>query len=154
MNQETKTRYKAVIMSHFKQPKNKRSGSFPEHYFVARGRNPSCGDDIEIGVQVGRPEDGSEQTIAEAGFRGRGCSICLASASMLTESVLGKSEDSALRLVEQMKHSVSGQNAELDSIPEALKPLSAVAAHPARHRCVLLAWNALEEAINQRHNKT
>ena len=109
---------------------------------VRRGRNPRCGDDLEVGVDF----DGDRLT--QVRFHGRGCSICIASASMMTEAVTGLSRGEANKRYEEMKAWFSAGQDEARPEPHAsLVALSAVREYPARRRCVLLAWEALHEAL-------
>ena len=102
--------------------------------------NPLCGDVIELMLRV---EGGS---IAEARFLGRGCSISLASASMLTGRVLGKSLEQALELSGKFTHLLHGDGALLsDDDLGDLRTLAGVSKFPVRIKCALLAWNCLEE---------
>lgn len=133
------TVYKEALLDHYRHPRNKADTS--DAQVTARGRNPRCGDDLEVGVDF----EGS--TVSRVRFRGRGCSICIASASMMTEAASGKTLDEAGRLsalVDQWMANASLDDAE---VPELLRPLSPVRAMAARRRCVMLAWEALNEAL-------
>lgn len=133
--------YKEVLMDHFKNPRNK--GDLSDAQFVARGSNPRCGDDLEVGVTL----DGNQ--LSKVAFRGRGCSVCLASASMMTEAVTGKDRDQAEQLFNQVNDWFDPEQSE-QAEPESdtLKALNAVRHHPARRKCVLLAWQAMHDALN------
>lgn len=128
--------YKDVLMDHYRNPRNR--GDLANADVVRRGSNPRCGDDIEVGVNF------DEGMLDKVKFRGRGCSVCLASASMMTETVTGKSKQDAHQLAEEMK---SWINADGEEPLESLRPLEAVRSHSARKRCVLLAWEALDDAL-------
>lgn len=147
MNQEKKSLYKAELLDHFKRPRNKQQGPFPDNVLTARGRIPRCGDDIEIGVEVSG--DDSNQHVDYVGFRGRGCSVCLASASMMTEAVKGATVETASALGLQMQKWVDNALEDDLAIPELLLPLEAVKDHPARKKCVMLCWNALGELLTK-----
>jgi len=133
--------YKSVLLDHFRHPRNK--GDLEGADIVCRGSNPRCGDEIEVGLFF----QGS--FIDKVKFRGRGCSICIASASMMTEVVSGRSTDEARQLCDSMQNWF-GQSSglEISEAPEELEALSAVREYPARRRCVLLSWEALSDAIN------
>jgi nitrogen fixation NifU-like protein len=96
---------------------------------------------VEIGVRF----DGDK--LAKVAFAGRGCSICIASASMMTEAVMGKNRNEASGLYRQITDWFS-DDAGTQQIAPALQALAAVRAYPARKRCVLLAWQALNEALS------
>jgi len=135
-----KTIYKEVLMDHYRNPRNK--GDLTEAEVVRRGSNPRCGDDIEVGVNF------DNETLDKVMFRGRGCSVCLASASMMTENVRGKSKVDAHKLVEGMRSWFGGESAHSNDSPaDSLAALDAVRGHSARKRCVLLAWEALDDAL-------
>ena len=152
MNQAKKSLYKAELLDHFKRPRNRHQGPFPEQTLTARGSIPRCGDDIEIGVELAVKSGG--QYIDHAGFRGRGCSVCLASASMMTEAVKGASSETALGLSQLMQQWVDNELENDAVIPSSLLPLDAVKAHPARKKCVMLCWNALNEILSNQTIKS
>ena len=128
---------RAVLLDHYHRPR--RRGKLPQADAVRRGRNPRCGDDIEVAVRF----DGDR--IADARFEGRGCSICLASASMLAEAATGCSRAQMLELIARVR--ACFEEGSEQSLPSPLDALCLVRVHPARHRCVLLSWQAMEEAL-------
>ncbi len=128
--------YKEVLMDHYRNPRNR--GDLSEAEIVRRGSNPRCGDDIEVGINF------ENSNLGKVMFRGRGCSVCLASASMMTEVVTGKSKQDAQLLAEGMRSWFSADGEKPD---ETLEALEAVRGHSARTRCVLLAWEALDDAL-------
>ena len=138
----TKNLYKSVLLDHFHHPRNK--GDLEGADIVRRGSNPRCGDEVEVGLYI------HDNFIDKVKFRGRGCSICIASASMMTEAVSGRSVDEAQYLSDSM-NGWFGQSTgtEMSEAPAELEALSAVRDYPARRRCVLLSWEALTEAINE-----
>jgi len=132
--------YKEVLLDHFRHPRNK--GELAGADIVRRGSNPRCGDDIEVGLFL------RGDTLESAKFRGRGCSVCIASASLMTEAVSGRRRAEAQRCCEQMRAWFGpGDDAGAAGPSGDLQALSAVRAYPARHRCVLLPWEALSEAL-------
>jgi len=132
--------YKAVLLEHFRHPRNQ--GELAGADMVRRGSNPRCGDDIEVGLFL------REDRLESVKFRGRGCSLCIASSSLMTEAVTGRSRAEARRLCEQMQSWLGhGAGAQLAEPPSALEALSAVRGYPARRRCVLLPWEALSAAL-------
>lgn len=133
--------YKSVLLEHFHHPRNK--GDLSDADIVRRGSNPRCGDEVEVGVYL------EGQHIDKVRFRGRACSVCIASASMMTEAVSGKRADEARHLCDEMQAWFGqGSGDELQATPEDLQALSAVREYPARRRCVLLSWEALADAID------
>ncbi|MEJ2381438.1 MAG: SUF system NifU family Fe-S cluster assembly protein [Gammaproteobacteria bacterium] len=136
----TSSLYKQVLLDHYRHPHN--CGELGGADVVRRGSNPRCGDDVEVGVYY----DGD--TVREVRFRGRGCSVCIASASLMTDTVRGKQRDEVQRLAREMHQWFSsGEGEQVPEPPESLQALSAVRQYPARRRCVLLAWDALDDAL-------
>lgn len=134
------TLYKEVLLEHFHHPRNK--GDLKGADMVRRGSNPRCGDDVEVGVFM----HGNQLETVK--FRGRGCSVCIAASSMMTEVVSGSSRSEARHLCEQMQTWFGrGDGAEVAEPPHDLQALAAVRDYPARRRCVLLSWEALADAL-------
>lgn len=135
--------YQEMILDHYRRPRNK--GEIPEADETIVMKNPLCGDEITIQVR----HDGD--TIADIGFSGRGCSISQASASMMTQLVKGKRLDEVESLRARFRDMVMGNEAVKDDQSlGSLRALSGVARFPARVKCALLAWNALEESMARR----
>jgi len=131
--------YKALVLDHFHNPRNK--GDLDGMDRVSRGSNPRCGDEIEVGI---RTADG---VLNRVGFRGRGCSICLASASIMSECASGLMIAEAQRLVRRMRDWFDDEQSPAPS-NTSLAALGALREHPARKKCVLLAWIALDEILS------
>ena len=134
--------YKEALLEHFRHPCNHRKEPFEPGFVTARGRNPRCGDDVEVGLLI---DDGK---VTASGFRGRGCSICMASTSMLVESVAGHDVVGLRHLHKQ----VIGWGEEKATLPDTLEALDAVRSSPSRKKCALLGWNALGEILEQSSN--
>jgi nitrogen fixation protein NifU and related proteins len=131
--------YQDVILEHSKAPRNFRE--LPAANHKAEGYNPLCGDHFTIYLDL---EDGS---IRDVTFQGAGCAISKASASMMTQSVKGKSKEEAAKLFERFHSLVTG-HAEGDS--EALGKLAVfagVSEFPVRVKCASLAWHTLMAAM-------
>ncbi|MGA9172884.1 MAG: SUF system NifU family Fe-S cluster assembly protein [Thermoactinomyces sp.] len=137
--------YRRVIMDHYQRPRNK--GRIEEGAVTVDLNNPTCGDRISLQMRV---EDG---VIQEAKFLGEGCSISLASASMMTEAVKGLKVEEALELVALFSKMMQGEEVDLDKFPlEDIEALMGVAKFPARIKCATLAWKALEQGVrNDKH---
>jgi nitrogen fixation NifU-like protein len=131
--------YREVILDHHHSPRNR--GQL-EHPTARVGLfNPSCGDQVQLDLLV---EDGR---IADIRFSGQGCSISMASASMLTEAVKGKPVGEALALARGFKAFVTGQPS---PVPLGeLEALQGVSRFPSRVKCATLAHNALEKALTE-----
>jgi nitrogen fixation protein NifU and related proteins len=135
--------YQEMILDHYRRPRNK--GVLENADASVEMKNPLCGD--EIGLQVSFDGDG----VGDLRFSGRGCSISLASASMMTQLVKGKSASEIDAIRTRFRELMLGDaTAATDTRLGSLRALSGVARFPARVKCALLAWNALESALAQR----
>jgi nitrogen fixation NifU-like protein len=135
--------YQELILDHYRRPRNK--GTLEKADASAEAKNPLCGD--EIGLQVAFDGD----CVCDLKFSGRGCSISQASASMMTQLVKGKTTEEIEAIRKQFRDLMLG-NAAAANDPQLgpLRALSGVARFPARVKCALLAWNALESALAER----
>ena len=135
--------YREVILDHYRSPRNKRPlGDTP---IDVHRNNPLCGDDITVRVQMG--PDGRA---ADAAFEGQGCSISQASASMLTDSVAGKTTSDALALVTEFRSMMErGTEPDEDQFGD-LMALKGVVKYPVRIKCAVLGWDVLQEALEQK----
>jgi nitrogen fixation NifU-like protein len=132
--------YQEVILDHYRKPRNK--GDVEDVTHTITLNNPLCGDviDLLIRVQGGR--------IADIGFKGKGCSISQASASMMTERLKGKTVDEALGLSTTFTRMLHGEEAAAAYAGLGdLRALQGVSKFPVRVKCALLAWNCLEELV-------
>ena len=135
--------YQEMILDHYRRPRNK--GTLENADASVEMKNPLCGD--EIGLQVAFDGD----SVCDLKFSGRGCSISQASASMMTQLVKGKSKDEIDAIRKHFRDLMMGDaSAAEDPRLGSLRSLSGVARFPARVKCALLAWNALETAIAER----
>lgn len=133
--------YRQVILDHSSHPHHR--GNLGKSNVKIEMNNPTCGDVIHLEVDV---KDGVIQDIA---FDGSGCSISTASASMMTDIVIGKKIAEVGDLSVMFSKLVQGED-----VPDAEKlgdaaMLSGVAKFPARIKCATLAWKALDQAVNQ-----
>lgn len=132
--------YKARLLQHFKRPNNR--GGLAGADYRARGWNPLCGDEIEVAVFC------AGRQLRQVRFEGRGCSVCIASASMMTEAAAGLDRARLRRLIAALRGWLAGASPEYPAaLPAGLLPLAPVRELPARGKCVLLCWDALEEAL-------
>ncbi|MBD8016332.1 SUF system NifU family Fe-S cluster assembly protein [Microbacterium sp. APC 3898] len=131
--------YRRVIMDHYKTPRNK--GTIENNSVNIEMNNPTCGDRIHLTLQV---EDG---IVKDAKFDGEGCSISMASASMMTQAVKGQEIDTALRLSGIFSDMMLGKEYD-DSIDLGdIEALQGVSQFPARIKCATLAWKAMEKGV-------
>ncbi|WP_044641049.1 Fe-S cluster assembly sulfur transfer protein SufU [Risungbinella massiliensis] len=137
--------YRRVIMDHYQSPRNR--GTIENGAVSIDLNNPTCGDRITLQMTV------ADGKITEAKFSGEGCSISLASASMMTEAVKGLELPKALELVDLFSRMMLGEEVDVDQFPlEDIEALTGVAKFPARIKCATLAWKALEKGIEE-HQK-
>src|SRR5688500_2308130 len=135
--------YQEMILDHYRKPRNK--GELPDADASVLMKNPLCGDEITLHVRFG------ENAIEDVTFSGRGCSISQASASMMTQLLKGRELDEVETLRARFRDMVMGdEKAAADSSLGSLRALSGVARFPARVKCALLAWNALDTALEKR----
>ena len=135
--------YQQVILDHNRTPRNWGALDRPTHH--AEGHNPLCGDRFEVALEL--TADG---TIADIRFRGSGCAISKASASMMTAAVKGLRQAAAERLLEQFRGLVTG---DLDPARDPhqlgkLKVFSGIRQFPARVKCATLPWHTLQSALD------
>jgi nitrogen fixation NifU-like protein len=143
MLDELRELYQEVILDHGKKPRNFRRPEHPTN--EAAGRNPLCGDQLVVYLDIA-----ADGRIADAAFVGKGCAISMASASMMTEIVKGKTVDEAKALFESFHHMCTDDDAEPvegDEEMEKLQVLSGVRQFPVRVKCATLPWHTLTAAI-------
>jgi nitrogen fixation NifU-like protein len=133
--------YKEVILDHYKNPRNKRE--LPGAELTSSKNNPLCGDDITVFVH------GEGDTLADVAFQGQGCSISQSSASMMTEAVKGRSAEDARALAKDFRDMMSGEHEPDEDEFGDLVALKGVVKYPIRIKCAVLAWDVLQEALEQ-----
>lgn len=141
--------YKQIVMDHYKKPRNK--GKLTEEGALQLPyKNPTCGDVMVLYMNVDE-----NNKIKNIKFEGEGCSISMASCSMMTDLVKGKTVEEAKQSIALFNDMI--KKGELPEDEEALGDalsLSGVHKLRARHNCSLLGWNGLEKALqqNEQHN--
>ncbi|WP_338751002.1 Fe-S cluster assembly sulfur transfer protein SufU [Bacillus sp. FJAT-52991] len=133
--------YRQVIMDHYKNPRNK--GQLEDGSLTIDMNNPTCGDRIHLTLNV---EDGK---VTAAKFDGEGCSISMASASMMTQAVKGKDIETALKLSQIFSDMMQGNDYPDDIDLGDIEALQGVSKFPARIKCATLAWKAMEKGLNE-----
>ncbi|MCM3718813.1 Fe-S cluster assembly sulfur transfer protein SufU [Fictibacillus phosphorivorans] len=135
--------YRQVIMDHYKNPRNK--GVLEDGALNINMNNPTCGDRIQLTLKV---EDGK---IESANFDGEGCSISLASASMMTQAVKGLPVEDALKLAKIFYDMMLGNDYDDESYDLGdIEALQGVSKFPARIKCATLAWKAMEQGVGKK----
>ena len=136
--------YQEVILDHSRHPRNFGAGESANRQ--ARGNNPLCGDRVTVYLAV------HGEHINDARFNARGCAISIASASMMTEMIKGKTVAQAKSLFDRFHTLVAGEsgeaNGDSDEDMAQLASLSGVRAFPTRIKCATLAWHAMSAALD------
>ena len=132
--------YQEIILDHYRNPRNCADlSSIPEENVH---ENPSCGDSVKIHAVL------KDSKIERLEFDGKGCAISVASASMMTELLNGKTVDEAKRLIRDFQSIMRGEadRSKLEELGE-LAALSGVIDFPLRVKCATLSWHALEVTL-------
>ncbi len=132
--------YKDVILDHHRHPRN--FGLVEKPAAQVEGYNPLCGDRVDISIALA---DGKLQ---DCRFRGEGCSICMASASMMTEELIGKSVPEVQKTIDGFRALLKGEECPL-AVEGDLESLVGVRNFPVRIKCALLPWTTLHQAIHK-----
>lgn len=133
--------YQEVILEHSKTPRNYRQLASANH--KAEGFNPLCGDHFTVYLEV------EGDSIRDITFQGSGCAISKASASMMTQSLKGKTTADAEKLFDDFHKLVTGEAKKNGDAKEMgkLAVFSGVVKYPARVKCATLAWHTLHAAL-------
>lgn len=132
--------YQSVIVEHARSPRNFKSVA--EHTHHAAGKNPLCGDEVDLDLVVD-----ATGRITDVGFQGQGCAISRASASLMTQAVKGKTVAEARELFDRFHALVTRQPVDEGSLGR-LAVMRGVAEYPMRVKCATLGWHVLMEALN------
>jgi nitrogen fixation NifU-like protein len=130
--------YQEVVLDHNRHPRNYR---VIERGHQAERHNPICGDRVTVYVDVER------DVIRDVGFQASGCAIVKASASLMTESVIGRTRVETHALIERFHSMITAPPGAPTENLGALSVLSGVRQFPIRVRCAILAWEALRAAL-------
>lgn len=132
--------YRQVIMDHYKHPRNR--GILDQSSLTVEMNNPSCGDRIMLSLYI------EEDQVKDIKFEGEGCSISMASASMMTQAIKGKNVEDALKLANIFSEMVMGNEVDAENLELFdIQALQGVSKFPARVRCATLAWEAMEKGV-------
>ena len=137
---DLKDLYRDVIVDHNRSPRNFRKIAGADR--VQEGFNPLCGDKLTVYIKL----EGDK--IADLSFEGSGCAISVASASLMTERLKGKTRAEALELFDEMHELLAGSVAPSDTESLGkLAALSGVREYPSRVKCASLCWHTLKSAL-------
>jgi len=144
--------YQEVILDHGKRPRNFRDVEDATAH--AHGANPLCGDQLVVYLKVD-----ADGRIDDVSFVGNGCAISVASASLMTELVKGRTVGDAKAMFERFHKMCTGEDSDDDSTLleddlEKLNVLSGVRAFPVRVKCATLPWHTLNAAIDGQDEAT
>jgi nitrogen fixation protein NifU and related proteins len=130
--------YQQVILERYKKPKHRGVTSPIDRQ--QKGHNPSCGDSIQLTLQL----DG--EIITDAKFEGEGCAIAMSSVDLMAEALAGKTIDQALAMIESFQGMMRG-DLEFPHELRKLNVLKGVAQFPVRIKCANLGWHTLRAAL-------
>ena len=131
--------YQETILDHSKRPRNFHVMADANRH--AEGYNPLCGDKLRLYLRV------ENDIVQDASFEGSGCAISTASASLMTESLKGKTREEALKLLDKF-HDLLTTDAAAGKDLGKLVVFCGVRDYPARVKCATLAWHTLKSALN------
>ena len=131
--------YREVILDHFKNSSH--NGELPEAQIRAEGANPLCGDEMTFYLKM------ANGSIQQARFRGKGCAISQAAASMLAAQLERKTVEEATQIIEAMKGLMQGKDPDPSVDLGDLEALSGVRKFPVRIKCAALSWNVVEQGL-------
>ncbi len=139
--------YQQLILDHFRRPRHR--GELPDATVEVQVHNPSCGDEVTLRLRV------EEEVISAVAFQGEGCSISQASASMMSDLLMGRNLDQALALTGRFTALLQGDpGAAQDPSLKDLRALAGVARFPVRVKCALLGFDALRRAVGESRQGT
>ncbi len=123
--------YTEIILDYYKNPRNE--GPLPDATTCAKEDNPLCGDKIRINLKIEKDKKTGKEKISKATFCGKGCAISQASASMLTEKLIGKTPKEIEKITD-----------------EDIKKMLNIPISPAREKCAILCLHAAKKALTER----
>ncbi len=149
---ELRELYRELILDHARSPRH--FGKLPKLTHSAEGLNPLCGDKLKLYLQIA-----NDDRISDAAFEGSGCAISVASASLMTDAIIGMRTDEAVDFANTLIGAVTGKDSRADAGENSredsrlelgkLQALQGVREFPSRVKCATLAWHAMSSAIRQ-----
>ncbi len=142
---DLKDLYQEIIVDHNRAPRNFREIENAD--ITAEGYNPLCGDKLTVYLKL------DNDVISDVSFQGEGCAISVASASLMTDQLMGKTEAEAEKIFETFHELVTDRDSEIDLEKVGkLGALAGVREFPARVKCATLCWHTLNSALDD-HGK-
>ena len=137
--------YQELILEHSKRPHH--AGLRAPFDAEVHHINPTCGDEVTLRVELAG--SGDDAVVGDVSYEARGCSICVASASVLAEEVIGHPVGEALETFEAMRDMLTSRGKVLgdETVIGDGVALSGVSKYPARVKCALLGWTAFTDAL-------
>ena len=142
MNAEIEELYQEVILDHSRRPRN--FGNLADAAVRVHGDNPACGDEIHLGVKFD-----TEGGLQDIKFTGHGCAISQASASLMTMKLRGKNRAEVREMLQAFHNLVTDETSEAPKSLGDLQAMRGVRKFPQRVKCAMLAWRAVEQALEQ-----
>ena len=148
---DLKELYQDIILEHGKSPRN--FGKCEKYTHEAKGHNPLCGDQVHVYLKLNK-----EKNVDDVTFEGTGCAISIASTSIMTELVKGKSLEVAKKIVidflNMIKNTQEIKSNDLDEDQKIkIMSLSGVKQYPMRVKCATLGWHTLTSAIEEKREE-
>lgn len=137
--EELQALYRELILDHARSPRN--FGKLEDATHQAEGINPLCGDKLKLYIDI------NDDRVSRVRFEGSGCAISVASASLLTETVIGMTTAESIQQFNVVVDTLTGNASSADL--GKLTALLGVREFPSRVKCATLAWHALSAAINE-----
>lgn len=138
---DLKDLYREVVLDHNRSPRN--FGRLEPADAAADGHNPLCGDRLHVTVRL------AGERLADLRFEGQGCAISVASASLMSEAVKGRSRGEIEQLYHEVHAMLTGHAAPPPAHLGKLVALAGVAEFPARVKCASLCWHTLHAALER-----
>src|SRR4030095_11357070 len=134
--------YQEVILDHSRRPRN--FGELPNAAVLVHGDNPACGDEIHLAVKFD-----AGRGLEDIKLSGRGCAISQASASLMTMKLKGKSRAEVMEMLHAFHNLVTDETSDAPKALGDLRVMKGVRNFPLRVKCAMLAWRAVEQALEQ-----
>ena len=136
---ELRELYQEVILDHGKNPRN--FGVLEQYTCTAEGNNPMCGDQLTVYIDI------KDDVVSDVSYRARGGAISIASASIMSSMIKGRTIEEVQILFDKFHKLCTGQEVEEDDDTEKLRVLSGVSQFPTRVKCATMSWHAVDSAI-------
>ena len=140
---ELRELYQEVILDHGKNPRN--FGVLEQYTCTAEGNNPMCGDQLTVYIDI------KDDVVSDVSYRARGCAISIASASIMSSMIKGRTIEEVHILFDKLHKLCTGQEVADDDDTEKLRVLSGVSEFPTRVKCATMSWHAVDSAIKSKN---